>query len=681
VDATRSLKIGSSIVRIFVAALGVLVLIIGAYGATGELERLRVPGVGAFSVPDAAVFVSLLAAFLTGGLLLAEAPIKLRLPRLKPRPVQEARPSYGFVTILAVGIGSTLGSPLFLLIPLNVVEYSIVSVISLVIAMILSIAMAKNNAYSYAALKERGLSAVGGPAFVRGATGARSARYFIARVTMALANTTLAAYCVLVFVLFIFGYLPHLLQGYGLGGIPTYLIVGVIAILFAIWFIMNSILERRFMRTIGLAQLAFTSVLVAILVAQSYLLGSAGSWDFRGLFDLPGASGLDWIWAVLVNTAYLYLLFFGFQEIQALDREALDKTRIPVISWIWKGYVVEKKRYFGVAMVLTVLIAGFVNIFYALAVFAVHPSAASLSASQIPALFVAESFLGRPHEVLIALAFMIATFTTFVPAFLAATRHFGALGEDGFLPASVGRWSWLLVLAAIGFLAAAGQAFLVSITDYMVLVSLGIIALAAIWLRRNRKKAVERKDSLALGVGLACFIAAAALYVVEPAVAVFGSISIAIAFLIYDFLELGAIGTKLFVAVLDIVTFLLLSAYPSSFPASMLPVLPGMQLAVDGTAGLRIAMLAAAAILMVSVVSDVVLRKSGQGLEKEEVVRPLPSYDLGEVPAQEEVVPPPPGAEEEAKEGEGAPLDEEQEDADEQAGSDPDAHPESSDQS
>ena len=633
--------------RIFVAALGVLVLIIGAYGATGELERLRVPGVGAFSVPDAAVFVSLLAAFLTGGLLLAEAPIKLRLPRLKPRPVQEARPSYGFVTILAVGIGSTLGSPLFLLIPLNVVEYSIVSVISLVIAMILSIAMAKNNAYSYAALKERGLSAVGGPAFVRGATGARSARYFIARVTMALANTTLAAYCVLVFVLFIFGYLPHLLQGYGLGGIPTYLIVGVIAILFAIWFIMNSILERRFMRTIGLAQLAFTSVLVAILVAQSYLLGSAGSWDFRGLFDLPGASGLDWIWAVLVNTAYLYLLFFGFQEIQALDREALDKTRIPVISWIWKGYVVEKKRYFGVAMVLTVLIAGFVNIFYALAVFAVHPSAASLSASQIPALFVAESFLGRPHEVLIALAFMIATFTTFVPAFLAA----------------------------------AGQAFLVSITDYMVLVSLGIIALAAIWLRRNRKKAVERKDSLALGVGLACFIAAAALYVVEPAVAVFGSISIAIAFLIYDFLELGAIGTKLFVAVLDIVTFLLLSAYPSSFPASMLPVLPGMQLAVDGTAGLRIAMLAAAAILMVSVVSDVVLRKSGQGLEKEEVVRPLPSYDLGEVPAQEEVVPPPPGAEEEAKEGEGAPLDEEQEDADEQAGSDPDAHPESSDQS
>jgi len=612
-DASRILRNASNLVRFFVAALGVLVLVIGAYGVAGVLERLRVPGLGAFSVPDAAVFVALLAAFLTGGLLLAEAPVKLRIPRLKPRPARDSPASYGFVTILAVGIGSTLGAPLFLLIPLNVVEYSIVSVISLALAMILSIAMARNNADSYAALKARGLTAVGGPAFVRAAVGTRSARYFIARVSMALANTALAAYCVLVFVLFIFGYLPHLLQGYGLGGVPTVLIVGTIAVLFAIWFVMNSILERRFMRTIGFAQIAFTSVLVAIMVTQSYLLGSAGGWNFHGLFDFPGASGFDLIGATLVNTAYLYLLFFGFQEIQVLDREARDTVRIPVLSWIRKGYVLDKKRYFGIAMVATVVIAGLVNIFYALAVFAAHPSPSALSASQIPALYVAESVLGRPYEVLMALAFMIATFTTFVPAFLAATRHIGSLGEDGFLPKSIARGSWLLVLAAIAFLAAAGQEFLVSITDYMVLVSLGIIALAAIWLRGDRRRAVERKDALALGIGLACFVAAAALYAVGPAVAVFGSISIAVAFLVYDFFELGVLGTKLFVAFLDIVTFLLLAAYPSSFPTSMLPVLPGMQMAAGGTGGLSIALLAAAAILVVSVVADLVPQESPLG--------------------------------------------------------------------
>ena len=612
-DTTRILRSASNLVRLFVAALGILVLIIGAYGAAGVLEKLRVLGAGAFSVPDAAVFVALLAAFLSGGLLLAEAPVRLRIPRLKPRPASESRASYGFVTILAVGIGSTLGSPLFLLIPLNVVEYSIVSVISLALAMILSIAMARNNADSYAAVKARGLTAVGGPAFVRAATGTRSARYFIARVSMALANTALAAYCVLVFVVFTFGYLPNLLQGYGLGGVPTVLIVGAIAVLFAFWFVMNSILERRFMRTIGLVQIVFTSVLVAIMVTQSYLLGSAGGWDFGGLFDVPGASGLDLIWVTLVNTAYLYLLFFGFQEIQVLDREARDTSRIPVLSWIRKGYVLDKKRYFGIAMVATVVIAGLVNILYALAVFAAHPSPSALSASQIPALYMAESVLGRPNEVLMAIAFMIATFTTFVPAFLAATRHIGSLGEDGFLPKSVARGSWLFVLAAIVFLAALGQEFLVSITDFMVLVSLGIIALAAIWLRGNRLKAVERRDSLALGVGLTCFVAAAALYAVGPAVAVFGSVSIAVAFLLYDFFELGVLGTKLFVAFLDIVTFLLLAAYPSSFPASMLPVLPGLQTAAGGTEGLGIALLAAAAILVVSVVADLVLRESPLG--------------------------------------------------------------------
>ena len=513
------------------------------------------------------------------------------------------------MTILAIGIGSTLGSPLFLLIPLNIVEYEIVSVVSLVLAAILSLAMAKNNAYSYAVLKRNGLPAVGGPAFVSVAVGTRSARYFIARFSMAVANTALAAYCVVVFGLFIFGLLPALLGSYGLAGLPTVLIVGLIAVLFAGWFVMNSFLERRIMRVIGLTQVAFTSVLVAILVAQSYMLGSAGGWNFRGLFAFPAGSGLDWIGAIIVNTGYLYLLFFGFQEIQALDRDARETSRIPVLSWFRRGYVMDKGRYFGIAMVATVVIAASVNIFYALAVFAANPSAAGLSASQIPALYVAESVLGKPQEVLTAIAFLLATFTTFVPAFLAATRHIGSLGEDGFLPRSVARMAWLFVLASIVFLAAAGQDFLVSITDYMVLVSLGIIALSAIWLRRDRKKAVERKDSLAVGVGLTCFVAAAALYVVTPSVAVFGSLSIAVAFLVYDLYELGSLGTRLFLAVVDVVAIVLLTAYPRPFPGRPLPVLPGLEAAAGGTEALRLVLVLIAVVLVASLMIEVVVRK------------------------------------------------------------------------
>ncbi len=642
--AIRTVRIATSAARVLAGILGLIVLVVAVYGLAGELNAVEVEGLGAFSVRDGATFVALLVAFLSAGVLIAPVVARARalLPARAPQPERlpppERPPAYGFVTILAIGVGSTLGSPLFLLIPLNIVQYEIVSVVSLAVAAALSLAMAKNNAYSYAVLKANRLPAVGGPAFVGVAVGKRSARYFIARFSMAVANTALAAYCVLVFVLFIFGFLPALLEGYGLGGAATYLIVGLIAVLFGAWFVMNSILERRFVRAIGLAQIVFTSILVAILVAQSWLLGSAGGWDLRGLFAFPAGSGLDWIGATIVNTGYLYLLFFGFQEIQALDRDARDTTRVPVLSWIKKGYVMDKARYFGIAMVATVVIAAAVNIFYALAVFAAHPSAAGLSASQIPALYVAESFLGRPQEMLTAVAFLMATFTTFVPAFLAATRHIGSLGEDGFLPRSVARLAWVFVLVSIAFLAAAGQDFLVSITDYMVLVSLGIIALSAIWLRRNRRKALDRKDSLALAVGFMCYLAAAALYVVTPSVAVFGSLSIAVAFLVYDLYDLGPLGTRLFLAVVDVVTFVLLTAYPRPFPGRPLPALPGLETAAAGTDALRLALVLIGVVLVASFLIEVVARRTAGSQEPrrilpEAAVLPPPEPSPGPSPA------------------------------------------------
>ncbi len=606
-ETSGGLRFAAGAARLLAAVLGAVLLLVTAYGLAGELDSLRATGLDGFAVRDAAVFIALLAGILSGGLLVGTSVPRVRI-RLPSLPAQETRPVYGFTTVLAIGIGSTLGSPLFLLIPVNVLQYAVISVVSLVLATILSVAMAVNNAESYRVLKSNGLTAVGGPAFVRVALGARSARYFISRFSMAVANTALAAYCVLVFVLFVFGSLPSLLADHGLGGLPTFYIVAVITVLFAAWFVMNSIFERRFIRVIGFAQLGFTSVLVLILVVQSELLGSAGGWNLRGLFAFPAGSPLDWVGATLVNTAYLYLLFFGFQEIQALDREARDTSRIPLLSRVWPQLEVDKRSYFTVAMILTVVIAAAVNILYALAVYVANPSPAALASAQIPAIYIAETVLGGPQGALTAVALLLATFTTFVPAFLAATRHIGSLGEDGFLPMSVARGAWLFVLAAIALLAAAGQDFLVNITDYMVLVSLGIIAFAAVWLRRNRRQSVERADALALGVGVSCFLAAAALYVVTPAVAVFGSLSIAVAFLVYDLLELGAPGTKLFLAVVDVVAYVLLGAYPRAFTSPGIPVLPGLESAAAGSDALRIVLLLGGVVLVASFAIDVVSR-------------------------------------------------------------------------
>lgn len=595
-------------VRILAALIGVCLMLIAGYYLAGELAYLRVTGLETFGVQEAVASLGILALAFAGSLLVAFFPVPRRIRRRKWRPQVPAKPMYGFGTVLAIGVGSTLGSPLFLLIPLNVMEYEFVSILSLVLAAILSIAMAKNNAYSYRILKTNRLDAVGGPAFVRVATGTRSARYFISRISMAVANTALAAYCILVFVLFTFGYLPVLLAGYGIVGPATYYIVGFIALLFAAWFVMNSVFEARFIRLIGRTQLVFTTLLVAILTVQSFMLGSAGGWNFRGLFSFPSSSPTGWIVATAVNTGYLYLLFFGFQEIQALDREAKETSRIPLL-WRWgKRSELPKHRYFALAMVLTVVIAAAVNIFYALAVYAANPSMTGLTAAQIPALYVAETALGRPQAVLTALAFMVATFTTFVPAFMAASRHIGALGDDGFLPQGVGRVSWVIVLISIGFLAVSGQDFLVSVTDFMVLVSLGLIALSAIWLRRDRHRMLEREDLLALAVGIGCYLAAGVLYGITPSVAVFGSVSIVLAFLIYDVIELGSFGSRLFVAVLCVLGYGLLVLYPARFPSPGLLPIGFLEDAVQTTVAMRTGLLTGAVALLASAILTLLVR-------------------------------------------------------------------------
>ncbi len=597
------------LVRCLAALLGVSLLLLAAYYFAGELTHLRSAGLIAFGVHDAAASIGTLAMAFAGALLVAFFPMPRGLRIREPAPRSGTEPVYGFGTILAIGVGSTLGSPLFLLIPLNIMEYEIVSVVSLVAAALLSIAMAKNNADSYRIVKRNGLEAVGGPAYVRVALGTRSARYFISRISMAVANTALAAYCVLVFALFITGFLPAWLAGYGLGGFPAVLIEAAVILLFGAWFVVNSILERRFIRAIGRVQLVFTSLLVAILVAQSYLLGSAGGWDFRGLFAFPASSPVAWVGAAVVNTGYLYLLFFGFQEIQALDRETRERSGIPLLWRLGKRFQLEKPRYVGIAMLVTVVIAASVNILYALAVYAANPARAALGAAQIPALYVAESVLGRDQASLTALAFLIATFTTFVPAFMAASRHLGALGDDGFLPQGVGRVSWLLVLVSIGVLAVAGEAFLVSITDFMVLVSLGLIALSGIWLRRNRRRLLERKDLLSLGVGAGCYLAAGVLYGVTPSVAVFGSLSIAVAFLIYDVFELGSPGSRLFVAALCLVSYGLLILYPARFPSPGLLPFNTLEEAVRTTLALRTGLLVGAVGLLGSFVLELLLQR------------------------------------------------------------------------
>jgi amino acid transporter len=409
-----------------------------------------------------------------------------------------------------------------------------------------------------------GLEAVGGPSFTKAATGGRSVRYFISRLSMWVANTALAAYSKIVFVVFDFELMPGILKNFGITGISANIIIYLITGVFLFWTVLNALFEARLLKLIGYLQIAMTAVMVVILVYQSALLGNAGSWNLSGILH-TGAAGGNWPLALVVNTGYLYLLFFGFQEIQALEHDALEFSSVPIVSWIKRGFKVSKFKYLGYAMVGSVVIASAINILYGLAVFSIHPSFAVLNNASIPSLYLTNVVLGPTQELITAIVFLIATITTFVPAFLAASRHLEALADDGFIPHSLSRLSYVFTLAAILILALGDQNFLIDITDFLVLISLGIISLSAIWLRRHTISTLDRQDLLPLIVGCSCFVAGSTIYMLSPSVAVFGLIGIVISYLVYVVYELGYLGSQLFLGILDVVVSLLLAVYPHSF--------------------------------------------------------------------------------------------------------------------
>ncbi len=517
---------------------------------------------GVVSLGGVLIAVAAMSLALTGVALVASLPESLRVRVRRPPRLPRTKPVYGFGTVLAVGVGATLGSPLFILIPQNVVQYEFVSLGSLLLATMLSILMAKVYADMYSESRKRGLDAVGGPSFTRTAVGVRSVRYFVSRVSMWVANTTLAAYSKLVFLIFDFEYFPKILDQLGVAGTTETVVVYAIAFALIAWTVLDSFYEQRLLHITGLLQIFLTSIFVAILLYDSALLGAAGRWNFSGILHYTG--GMTWPVALVINTGYLYLLFFGFQEIQSLERDARETSGVTVVSWIRKGYKLGKASYLGVAMVLTVIIAAAVNIFYGLAVFAVHPDPAAVLQAQIPALYLADVFLNPFQELLMAIAFLIATVTTFVPAFLAATRHLAALGEDGYMPRSLASISWLFTLVSIFLLAAGNQNFLVGITDFMVLVSLGVISLSAVWLRRSRGAPYGRADFLPILVGASCFVAGGAVYFVGSSVVIFGALAILFAYLAFDILELGSLGVQLFLSVLSLSSLSLLTLFPQA---------------------------------------------------------------------------------------------------------------------
>ncbi len=474
-------------------------------------------------------------------------PKSLKIKFTRPRIRGKQYPVYGFFIILSIGIGSTLGSPLFILIPENALQYGIVSTISLIVAAVTSVLMARVYFDIYEFHKNNGKDIVGGPAFVREAYGVSSVRYFISRISMWVANSALSAYCVIIFFDLLFVIIP----GTSIGGtIISKAIIYIILGMFILWFAINAFFEEKFLRLIGKIQLVMMVVMVVILVAEERMIMVASAHFSTHLFF--SFSG-NWFQDILIDTGYLFILFFGFQEIMAFQRNIADKTMLK-IPFRKRPVLIGKDCIIKNSMIYTVIISSTINIVYSIAVLTTQSRGTGIETNAIPAFLIAQMAGGNVWFALMIIAFVIATLTTFVPAFLAASRHLKSLGEDRIFPYSLARYSWVFTLIFIVILVASGESFLLSITDFMVLISLGFISISG---TRYRKELGRTRGTLfPVLVGSLTFIFGAFNYFVDPEVVLFSILIISVAYLIHNLINMEPVALKLFTGSMLVMIFL-----------------------------------------------------------------------------------------------------------------------------
>ncbi len=471
-------------------------------------------------------------------------PMSLKIRFRRPKTVGKSNPVYGFYVMLAIGIGSTLGSPLFILIPENAVQFGIISTISLIAATITSLLMARVYFHIYSFHRSNGKDIVGGPAFVREAYGTSSLRYFISRVSMWVANSALSAYCVLIFFDLLLTVLPSL-EGTSLPEtIMEYTILG----LFIIWFIINAFFENKYLRFIGRIQLIMLIIMAGILISEEVLIFRTPAGH---LIHPPYSFTGNWFIDILIDSGYLFILFFGFQEILAFQRNISERV---VLKLPGKKIIMDKNRIVGWSMIFTVLISSSINIAYSVGVIYLHPLGANINTSTIPAFYIANLTGGKIWVFLIMAAFIIATLTTFVPSFLAASRHLRSLGEDRIFPISITRFSWIFTLLFIIVLSLAGESLLLSITDFMVLISLGLIMLSVT--HYSKELGRFKGAILPIIVSILTFSFAFFNYFITPEVVLFAVLILTGTYFIHNLIDIDPAAMKLFIASLMAIIFL-----------------------------------------------------------------------------------------------------------------------------
>jgi len=473
---------------------------------------------------------------------------------------------YSLNQLILFGIGATVGPSAFVVLPEAVSRYGLSTIIGMILAsvsaLLLAILYARMDSLTYS----MGSPSVGGPAFVRKAYGSRHPAYMASRFSMWVANTALAAFNMLVLMDVVTLYvLPDILTLLGASRLADTLNLPmrVLIFLLALLALKYSRREASLVRIQSILGPMFVALFAAHILALAALAWNA---------PLPpkSFSAISLPINAVTAMAFVYMVVFGFQEIQSLAEG------IP-------GGPEEREKMLRKALVISVVIPALL--------FTVYTAALSflgeLPHTPIPAVDITSGWL----RLLTEGALLLGIATTFIPALVTASNHLRELLIDIFevrreiAESPIGKY---LVAFFVLVLLASDATYLVELTDFGVLVAMGIIAASVIRLSKLAGQEYKLVTPL-VSSGLTA-LAAIVLAFASPDVA-FGGVM----FILAATMALGAAAYEL--EVLELFTLAcsilaLIAAPPvvrairelsgmGALPPSMVAFLPFAQIALD----------------------------------------------------------------------------------------------------
>ncbi len=468
---------------------------------------------------------------------------------------------YGLGQLIIFGIGATLGPSVFVVLPEAVRRYGFSSIWGVILASTSAFLLALLYARMDRLTHDMGSPAVGGPAFVRRAYGPKHPSYLASRFSMWVANTSLAAFNMLVLMDVVTLYVvPDLLElfgrGYLAGSLNMPLRVAIFLLTLVALKYANS--EASLVRL----QYLLGPIFVALFVAHMAVL-------FLSPHAPPPPAPLISLDA-LPAMAFVYMVVFGFQEIQSLAEG------IP-------GTGEEREGLLRKALATSVILPAVLFILYSLSIYLLG----EVPETPIPAVDLTRGWARALTEG----ALLLGIATTFIPALVTASNHLREMLIDIFdvrrevAESPLGRY---LVAFFVLILLSANATYLVELTDFGVLISM--IAIAWSVTRLERMAGREERVALPLASALMTGMAAFVLAVVSPDVA-FGGIL----FILAATISLGVVAYELeVVELLTLVTSLIaLVSSPSvidamrglsslgALPPTIVAFLPFAQIALD----------------------------------------------------------------------------------------------------